>query len=151
VPVVTRSRTVPAAPERLWTTVADPATLPEWWPGVQRVEDASRDAWTTVMVSPKGGRSLRADYTLLESDHPRRRSWRHEVAASPFERILRESVTDLDLEPSGPDETTVRLTARLTLRGFSRFGGLQMRRAYRRQLDGALDGLERLARQWRSA
>jgi uncharacterized protein YndB with AHSA1/START domain len=149
VPVVSRTRTVPAAPERIWTTVADPAALSEWWPGVQRVEDASKDAWTAVMVSPKG-RALRADYTLLESEHPHRRSWRHEVAESPFERILRDSVTELELEPAGPGKTTVRLTARLTLRGLSRFGGLQMRRAYRRQLDGALDGLERLAQRWAS-
>ncbi len=147
-PVVTRSRTIPALPERIWTTVSDPEHLPRWWPGVDRVEDASRDAWTAVLTSRKG-RSLRADYTLLESDHPRRRAWRHEVAESPFERILSDSVTELVLEPEGDGETRVTLTARLSTRGFSRLGGLQIRRATRRQLDGALEGLAALAGDWR--
>jgi uncharacterized protein YndB with AHSA1/START domain len=149
VPVVSRSRTIPASPERIWTTVADPEHLPDWWPGVDRVEDATRDAWTAVLTSKKG-RSLRADYTLLESDHPRRRSWRHEVDESPFERILSDSVTEMELEPDGGGATRVTLTAKLSARGFSRLGGLQIRLATRRQLDGALKGLEALAGQWRA-
>jgi uncharacterized protein YndB with AHSA1/START domain len=146
-PVVSRSRTINALPERIWTAVADPEQLPGWWPGVERVEDAYRDAWTAVLTSKKG-RALRADYTLLESDHPRRRSWRHEVAESPFERILADSVWDLELEPEAARGTHVTLTARLTLRGFSRFGGLQVRLATRKQLEAALGGLERLAATW---
>lgn len=149
-PVVSRSRTVPAAPERVWTTVSDPECLPQWWPGVQRVEDASRGAWTTVLVSPKG-RTLRADFTLLDSDHPRLLRWRQEVEESPFERILSEAVTELEMEPAGEGGTSVRLTQRLTLRGFSRLGGLQMRMATRRQLQGALEGLGALAESWRPA
>lgn len=148
-PVVSRSRTIPAAPERIWTTVADPERLPDWWPGVDRVEDATRDAWTAVLTSKKG-RSLRADYTLLESDHPRRRSWRHEVAESPFERILSDSVTEMALEPEAQGATLVTLTARLSPRGFSRLGGLQIRLATRRRLDGALHGLEALAQDWKT-
>jgi uncharacterized protein YndB with AHSA1/START domain len=150
VPVVRRSRTIEAATDRVWTVVADPELLPNWWPNVQRVEDASRDAWTAVLTSGKG-RTLRADYTLLESEQPRRRSWRHEVEESPFERILKESVTELELAPASPGSTEVTLTARLSARGFSRFGGLQIRRATRRQLDGALDGLQGLARTWKGA
>lgn len=148
-PVVSRSRLVPAAPERIWTAVADPACLPDWWPGVQRVEEASRDAWTTVLETPKG-RTLRADYTLLESDHPRRLSWRHEVDESPFERILTSSVTVLELEPQAQGETDVRLTTRLQLRGMSKLGGFQVSRATKRQLDGALEGLAALAERWRA-
>lgn len=148
-PVVSRSRTIPAPPERVWTAVAHPEHLPQWWPGVDRVEDASREAWTAVLTSKKG-RSLRADYTLLESDHPRRRAWRHEVDESPFERILSDSVTEMELEPDGSGATRVTLTARLRPRGFSRFGGLQIRLATRRALDGALDGLETLAGQWKA-
>jgi len=146
-PVVSRSQTIDARPERVWTAVADPEQLPAWWPAVERVEDAWRHGWTAVMKSRKG-RSLRADYTLLSSDHPRRRSWRHEVAESPFERILSDSVWELELEPVGDSATRVTITARLTLRGFSRFGGLQVRMATRKQLDRALDGLQRLAAGW---
>ena len=148
-PVVSRSRTVPAAPERVWTLVADPERLPEWWPRVERVEDASREAWTMVLTSPKG-KTLRADYTLLDSDHPRRLRWRHEVEESPFERILSSSVTNLELEPKDGGQTLVRLTTDLKLRGFSRLGGFQVSRATRRQLDGALDGLAAAAEGWRS-
>lgn len=146
-PVVARTRTIPAAPQRLWTLVADPERLSEWWPNVQRVEDASGGAWTTVLVTPKG-KTLRADYTLLESHHPRLLKWRHEVEESPFERILASSVTALELEPEGEGQTRVRLIAQLKMRGFSRFGGFQVSRATRRQLDGALDGLEALAGSW---
>lgn len=149
-PVVRRSRTIEAAADRIWTVVADPELLPNWWPNVQRVEDASRDAWTAVLTSAKG-RTLRADYSLVESEQPRRRSWRHEVEESPFERIFNESVTELELVPGPPGSTEVTLTARLSMRGFSRLGGFQIRRATRRQLDGALDGLQALARTWAGA
>jgi uncharacterized protein YndB with AHSA1/START domain len=147
VPVVSRSRSVPAAPERLWTLVSDPERLTEWWPRVQRVEDASRKAWTTVLVTPKG-RTLRADFTLLDAEHPRLLRWRQEVEESPFERILEGAVTELELQPAGDGATEVRLTQRLTLRGLSRLGGMQIRLATRRQLEGALDGLDELAREW---
>lgn len=149
-PVISRSKSVPASPERLWTVVADPEQLPAWWPNVERVEDASREAWTAVLTSPKGGRALRADYTLVDSHHPHHLRWRHEVEESPFERIFSSSVTEVALEASD-QETFVRLTAHLGLRGFSRFGGFQVSRATRKQLDGALQGLARLAEDWRTA
>jgi len=148
-PVISRSKPVPASPERLWSVVADPEQLPEWWPNVERVEDASREAWTAVLASPTGGRALRADYTLVDSDHPHRLRWRHEVEESPFERIFSSSVTEVELEPED-GETLVRLTAHLGLRGFSRFGGLQVSRATRRQFDGALQNLSRMAEDWRA-
>ena len=145
-PTVARSVTVRASPQRLWEVVADPRRLPEWWPGVQRVEDASAGAWTTVLATPKG-KSIRADYTLLDSERPWRLAWRHEVEESPFERILRASETELELKPA-PDGTVVRLTTRLRMRGLSRFGGFQASRAMRRQLEGALGGLQALASGW---
>jgi uncharacterized protein YndB with AHSA1/START domain len=150
VPVISRSRTLPAAPERVWTLVSDPERLNEWWPGVQRVEDASRDAWTTVLVTPKG-RTLRADFTLVDSEHPRLLRWRQEVEESPFERILDSAVTELELEPAEDGGTEVKLTQRLGLRGFSRLGGMQIRMATRKQLQGALDGLGEVAEGWRAA
>jgi uncharacterized protein YndB with AHSA1/START domain len=145
-PIVARSRTVAAAPQLLWDVVADPERLPEWWPGVQRVEDSSGSAWTTVLGA-RGRKSIRADYTLLDAERPSRLVWRHEVEASPFERILTASVTELELE-AAPEGTVVRLTTRLRMRGLSRFGGLQVSRATRRQLDGALEGLQALASGW---
>ena len=142
-PTVSRSRVIAAIPEHVWDVVADPERLVDWWPRVQRVEEIEPKAWTTVLGSPKGGRSLRADYTLVASEHPRRRSWRHEVAASPFERVLTDSVTDIRLERVEAG-TEVKISEEMGLRGFSRLGGGQVKRATKRKLDGALDGLERL-------
>ena len=139
-PTVTRRRTVPAHPAEVWRLVSDPERLPEWWPGVQRVEDASRRAWTAVLTS-RTGRTVRADYTLLESRPERLLAWRHEVEESPFERILAESSTMLALEPDD-GSTRVNLTARLRARGWARFGVLQLHLATARQLKAALDGLE---------
>jgi uncharacterized protein YndB with AHSA1/START domain len=142
-PTVSRRRVIAAIPEHVWDVVGNPERLTEWWPHVQRVEEADGKAWTTVLASPKGGRMLRADFTLVASEHPRRRSWRHEVAASPFERVLTDAVTDIRLEPV-EGGTKVEISEELGLRGFSRLGGGQIKRATKRKLDGALDGLERL-------
>jgi len=143
-PTVTRRRTIAAAPERIWDVVADPERLPDWWPRVQRVEESGRRAWTAVLASPKGGRTLRADYTLVASDHPRRPRWRHGAAEPRFERVLRASETEVALAPAVGGGTEVTLSEELRLRGFSRLGVPQVRLATRRKLDGALDGLERI-------
>ena len=69
---------VPATPEEVWGLVSDPAQLPQWWPGVTRVEEATEDAWTTVLASPKG-KSVRIDYSRVEAQRQRRLVWRQEV------------------------------------------------------------------------
>ena len=137
---ITRERTVPAPAATVWSLVSDPLRLPAWWPSVQRVEEATELAWTKVLASPKG-KTVRADYSLVESEPERRLVWRQEVEESPFERILADSVTEIDLEPHD-GATHVRLVSRMKLRGFARFGSLQLRRAAARQLDSALDGIE---------
>ncbi len=149
-PVVTRARTLPAIPQRLWTLLADPDCLPRWWPGVARVEDVSGRGWTTVLQAPKG-RTLRADYTLVSSDHPSRLRWRQEVEESPFERIMSSAVTTIDLEPAEEGATEVRITAEIRLRGLSRLGGLQMGLATRRRLDTALASLAEVVDGWRES
>ena len=138
--VVRRERVVPAAPAEVWGIVSDPTRLAAWWPGVSRVEEASREAWTTVLVS-KTGKSVRADYSLVEAEEPERVMWRHEVAASPFERLLRESTTEIALAPDAAGGTKVRLTLDQRPRGWARFSPFQLRAAARRQADAALDGL----------
>ena len=143
-PTVSRSRVVAAIPEHVWDVVASPDRLTEWWPNVQRVEEADGKAWTTVLASPKGGKLLRADFSLVASEHPRRRSGRHEVAASPFEHVLTDSVTDIRLEPVEGGRTEVQISEQMGLRDFSRLGGGQVKRAAKRKIDRALDGLERL-------
>src|SRR5215203_736642 len=104
--VVRRERVVSGAPGEVWRIVSDPARLPAWWPGVTRVEDATRDAWTTVLVSPKG-KSVRADYSLVEAREPKRLSWKQELEESPFERLLSSASTEITLEPESSGGTRV--------------------------------------------
>jgi uncharacterized protein YndB with AHSA1/START domain len=141
-PSVARSRTVAADRETVWELVSDPYHLPRWWPQLQRVEDASPEAWTKVLVSARG-KTVRVDYSRQEAEPPRRIVWRQEVEESPFEAILAHSTTEITLEPDGERETRVELRSNQKLRGSYRLGGLMMRRAVSRQLDEALDGLER--------
>ena len=141
-PSVARSRTLAADRATVWQLVSDPHHLPRWWPQLQRVEDVSEDGWTKVLRSSRG-RLVRADYSRVEAEAPHSITWRQEIEESPFEAVLSDSVIHIDLEPDGESRTRVELTAEQKLRGSYRFGGFMLRRATRRQLDEALDGLER--------
>ena len=131
---------VPAAPEEVWSLVSDPAGLPRWWPGVTRVEEASSQAWTMVLTSPKG-KSVRVDYTRVEAEPGRRVVWRQEVEQSPFERILASATTEIALAPEASG-TRVSIALEQRPRGWARFAPLQFRAAGRRQVHGALEGLD---------
>jgi len=138
--VVRRERVVSAAPAEVWRIVSDPHRLAAWWPGVSRVEEASPEAWTTVLVSPTG-KAVRADYSVVEAEEAERVRWRHEVEESPFERLLAESTTEIALAPDAAGGTRVTLTLDQRPRGWARFSPFQLRAAARRQAEGALDGL----------
>jgi uncharacterized protein YndB with AHSA1/START domain len=139
---VRRETVVPERLDRVWGLVSDPGRLPQWWPGVSRVEEASAEAWTTVLTSAKG-KSVRADYTRVTADPPTRLVWRQEVADTPFERFLAEATTSVALaEAEGGTRVEIELDQRP--RGWARFAPLQFRAAGRRQVTGALEGLERL-------
>jgi uncharacterized protein YndB with AHSA1/START domain len=137
-----RSRTVAAAPQRVWELLEDPHHMPRWWPGVTRMENVHDDRFTQVFVTKKG-RPVRVDLHLLNSEPPWRRAWEQEVRGTPFERVLHESVTEVVLEPAA-DGTKVTIAQRQKLRGYSRTGGLLLRRATAKKLDEALDGLAQI-------
>jgi uncharacterized protein YndB with AHSA1/START domain len=139
--VILRQETVvPATPSEVWGLVSDPAQLPRWWPGVTRVEEATDEAWTTVLTSPKG-KSVRVDYTRVEAEPERRVMWRQEVDESPFERILASSTTEIALAAEG-DRTRVTVSLDQRPRGWARFAPFQFRGAGRRQVQGAVEGLD---------
>jgi uncharacterized protein YndB with AHSA1/START domain len=140
--IVRRETVVSAPPEEVWRVVSDPHRLPAWWPSVSRVEEASPEAWTKVLMSP-GGKAVRADYTRVEAEEPARILWRHEVEESPFERILSASTTEITLEPRDGG-TLVRISVDHRPRGWARFSPFQMRAAATRQVSGALEGLARV-------
>ena len=138
-PAVTRRRRIDAPRERIWRLVSDPHSLPRWWPRVQRVEEASEEAWTKVLTSDRG-KPVRADYTRTATEEPTRLEWQQELVETPFERMLSESKLTITLEDAG-ESTEVALTSREKLRGLARFGGLMVRRAARKRLDEALERL----------
>jgi uncharacterized protein YndB with AHSA1/START domain len=142
VPVVTRARTVGAPLEQVWGLVSDPFHLPRWWPATARVEDVEDDAWTSVLKTA-GGKTVRADFTRVERRPQRAIAWRQELEESPFERVFSAAETQVELEEQGEDATRVALTSSERLRGRYRLGGWLVRRAARRRLDEALDGIER--------
>ena len=141
-PTTRRSRTVADVPERVWETVSDPYHLPRWWPRVERVEGVRGEHFTEVLTTDRG-RSVRADFRVVESLAPERRAWEQEVAGSPFERIMVGSRTEVVLAADGAG-TRVTLAIRQQTRGTARFAGWIVRRATRRVLDEALRALEGL-------
>ena len=70
-----------------------------------------------------------------------RRVWEQELAGTPFEKVLVERRVEARLDPV-EGGTRVILTIAQRSRGWSRFGGVLLRRAAGRELDDALAGLE---------
>jgi uncharacterized protein YndB with AHSA1/START domain len=146
-PRISRRRTIDAPPDAVWSLVSDPYNLPRWWPRTTRVENVEqtsagkRSQWTKVLETAEG-RGVRADYRCLSSAERKHYVWEQQLDDSPFERVLRSSVTEISLEPDDGG-TEVRLTSRQSLRGLSRLGSPMMRRATARTLDEALNGIER--------
>ena len=142
-PTVRRARTLRAPQRDVWAIVADPYHLPRWWPRVTRVEGVEGDAFTQVLTSAKGV-PVRADFHVVESVAPQVRRWEQQLVNTPFERVLAHSQVELRLEPAGEGATRVVLSLAQGLNGIAMLGSFMVRRAGRRQLDDALDGLEAL-------
>ena len=141
-PTARRSRTVAAPPERVWEVVGDPHHLPRWWPKVTRVEAVTDEHFTEVLGTDDG-RSLRADFRVVDSRPLERRAWEQELEGTPFERVFAAASTEVKLMPDG-EGTRVTLVVRQQVRGSARLGSFMVRRATGRVLDDALDALEAL-------
>jgi uncharacterized protein YndB with AHSA1/START domain len=142
VPTARVSRTLPATSAAVWRVAADPYAMARWWPRVERMEGITARKFTQVLRTPRG-RAVRADFRVTEQEQGRRRVWSQDLEGSPFERILLQSVTELRVVPTDDGEAGVTLELRQKLRGMSRFGGFMARRAARKTLREALEGLER--------
>jgi uncharacterized protein YndB with AHSA1/START domain len=144
---VTRRRTLPTPVEEVWKLVADPYSLPRWWPRTGRVENVEqksagrRSQWTKVLETAEG-RGVRADYRCLSSAENERYVWEQQLEGTPFERHLRSSQIEIGLRRRD-DGTQVSITSAQTLKGMSRLGSPMMRRGQGAILEEALDGIER--------
>lgn len=134
-----RTRVLAAPRERVWQVVADPWHEPRWWPRVERVEGVSGAGWTSVLRS-KRDNVVRIDWVVELSKRPARRRWAQEVAGTAFERIFTRNAVQVSLEPA-PGGTEVMLELEQEVRGWARLAPWVLRRAMRRQLEAALDGL----------
>jgi len=141
---VSRKRTVSASREDVWQLVADPYSLPRWWPRVMRVEGVEGEGqsaqWTKVLGTSEG-RSVRADFHCTAAVEPDRFSWEQDIEGTPFERHLKHYAVEASLVEAGSG-TEVTLAASQTLRGLSRLGSPMMRRGQGGLLEEALDALE---------
>jgi uncharacterized protein YndB with AHSA1/START domain len=146
---VRRARRVEAPLEEVWSVASDPYRLPRWWPRTERVEAVSERGWTSVLVTERG-RSVRADYTVIESAAPILRRWSLDVEGSPFAKLLIADETELRLQ-AADGGTEVALTQRQRPRGWARFGVIVLRRAAKRTLDAALTGLAQTVAQGTNA
>lgn len=138
-----------AAPrERVWSLISDPHHLPRWYPRAVRVEDVrqmgsgKRSRWTTVLGTERG-KGVRADFRCTSAAAGERYVWEQEIEGTPFQRILRFSRLEIQLGERDGGETAVKLASSERLRGLSRLGSPMMRRATKKRLNEALDGIER--------
>src|SRR3954454_21172202 len=123
-PTARRSRTVAAPPDRVWGIVADPHHLPRWWPRVTRVEAVTDEHFTEVLAT-QDGRSLRADFRVVESRAPERRLWEQELEGTRFERVFAAACTEVKLD-AYEGGTRVTLVVRQQVRGSARLGGFMV-------------------------
>jgi uncharacterized protein YndB with AHSA1/START domain len=143
VPTTRVSRRLAASPQAVWELVSDPWHQARWWPRVVRVEAVADGAFTQVLGTARG-RGVRADFRILESAPPRLLRWEQQLEGTPFERLLAEATTAIELVPADGDATSVTIELRQRLLGWSRLAPFLFRRAARRQLADALDGLDAL-------
>jgi carbon monoxide dehydrogenase subunit G len=105
------------------------------------------DAFTEVLMSGKG-KTVRADFKLLDAISLRRIVWSQQVENTPFARILTSAETEVSLAHADAGEsptTEVTIELRQTLHGFlARLGSHLVRRAAGSTIEEALDGLERI-------
>jgi uncharacterized protein YndB with AHSA1/START domain len=143
VPTTRVSRTLAAPPQAVWEVVADPWHQARWWPRVVRMEAVDDGRFTQVLGTARG-RGVRADFRVLDAVEQRLLRWEQELEGTPFERLLAEAQTAIELAPADDAGAATRVTIELRQRllGWSRLTPFLFKRAARRQLAEALAGLD---------
>ncbi|MGX6446960.1 SRPBCC family protein [Patulibacter sp. S7RM1-6] len=88
------TRVLDAAPEDVWTQIADGARVATWWPAAERAEDVRGGRFTLVLRSSRGV-PVRTDWRVAASRRPERQRWEQELAGTPFAGTLRRSAVEL--------------------------------------------------------
>ena len=100
-PTVTRSRSLPVEPERIWALVADPHNLPRWWPETVRVEDVHGKPGAQPQPLHPGLRDEQGQAGPRRlPDAPRRPPrerlvWEQQIEGTPFEGFLRDAELEM--------------------------------------------------------
>jgi len=101
---VTAVRTIPRAPDEIWTLLDDPARLGEWLAFAERGEllEGEGVGRRQRMHGRWGRKRSEIDQVVVEHDPPRRLAWRHEAErldGRPAPRFAAETVFTATLEP----------------------------------------------------
>lgn len=156
-PTARASRTIAMAPEDVWQLLCNPYHLPRWWPRVTGVELVESDSFTQVMRTKKG-RAVRADFDVRQADEQTRTVvWEQRLAGTPFANVLAAATTEVSVQEARAEgscsEVTIELRQELARQPLLQMRDRQVlprmdswlvRRAARRTIAEALDGLERL-------
>src|SRR4051794_35259059 len=134
-----RTRELAVTREQVWAVVGDPYHEPRWWPLVQRVERVSKRGWTSVSISSRGN-AVRTDWVVEANEQPTRRRWAQEIENTPFQKLFKSNVREVRLEKTDTG-TKVTLLFDQKIRGLGNVLPFLFKRAMKRQLEQALDGL----------
>ena len=137
--ITKRSRELAVPREEVWKVVGDPYHEPRWWPLVTRVERVSKRGWTSVSMSSRGN-AVRTDWLVDANEQPVRRRWSQEIAGTPFEKLFKANTREVQLERTERG-TKVTLVFDQKIRGLGNVLPFMFKRAMKRQMDQALDGL----------
>ena len=128
-------------PVKVWGLVGDPGKLARWWPNVDRVDRPDPATLTKWVISPRG-RAVAMRFHMLENRSGEFCSWKQDLVGTPFARSVVEAIESIRVEPSAQG-SLVTLTIRRKMRGTAKIGALLVARGQRKELDEALNRLER--------
>jgi uncharacterized protein YndB with AHSA1/START domain len=138
---VTYERLMPAAAERIWPLIDDPAAMGAWFAFADRMEllEGEGVGRRQRLHGHWGKKQSEIDQEIVAHDPPRTLAWRHlseRLDGKPAPVFAAETVFTITLTPNG-DGTIVRLHSRQRPASLPR--GLVMRLFGRREIAASLE------------
>ncbi len=146
-----RSRSLRGRPPRAWRLLADPDNLPRWWPetDARRVASRARPGARPQPLHPGLGdraraRPVRADYRCTAATRASGSSGSSRSRAPRSRSSCARAVLEVRVgEDEGEERSRVTIEARRRCAASRVSAAPMMRRATKRTLEAALDGIER--------